>query len=183
MHIGSQINETQPFVEAIEKLTPLVRELRQRYGIEFFSIGGGIGIVYESSLASGGGEWWSKTKARPQLTIQDYVSATLPLLRELDLRIVLEPGRILVGNAGVLLTRVLYRKEAAGKKFVILDAGMNDLIRPALYQSYHEIVPVRSPAQRQARESSMSLVRFARVAIFSRSIASCRNCRLVISSR
>lgn len=145
MHIGSQINETQPFVEAIEKLTPLVLELRQRYEIEFFSIGGGIGIVYESSLASGGGAWWNKTKARPQLTIQDYVSATLPLLRRLDLRIVLEPGRILVGNAGVLLARVLCRKEGAGKKFVILDAGMNDLIRPALYQSYHEIVPVQSP--------------------------------------
>jgi diaminopimelate decarboxylase len=145
MHLGSQINETRPFVEAIEKMTPLVLELRRRYGIEFFSIGGGVGIVYESSLASGGGEWWSKTEAQPRLTIKEYATATLPLLRRLGLRILLEPGRILVGNAGVLLTRVLYRKESAGKKFVIVDAGMNDLIRPALYQSYHEIVPLLAP--------------------------------------
>ena len=142
MHIGSQIDEALPFVEAIEKMRPLVLELRHRYGIEFWSIGGGMGIVYESSLASGGGEWWSKTEARSRLTIQEYAAATLPHLRGIDLRIVLEPGRILVGNAGVLLTRVLYCKEAAERKFVIVDAGMNDLIRPALYQSYHEIVPV-----------------------------------------
>jgi diaminopimelate decarboxylase len=74
--------------------------------------------------------------------VRDYAEAILPQLRELDIRVLLEPGRFLVGNAGVLLTRVLYIKETAGKKFAIVDAGMNDLIRPALYQSYHEVVPL-----------------------------------------
>ena len=148
MHLGSQITEAEPFTEAIEKMTPLVRDLKKRYNIEFFSIGGGMGIVYESSLASGGDEWWQKKseEAREQLTIVEYAAATLPALRDLGVRIVLEPGRFLVGNAGVLLTRVLYIKQTERKKFAIVDAGMNDLIRPALYQSYHEIVRVHEPA-------------------------------------
>jgi len=79
------------------------------------------------------------------LSIQEYVDAILPALRELNLRILLEPGRLLVGNAGVLLTRVRYIKQTGQKKFTIVDAGMNDLIRPALYHSYHEIVPVEEP--------------------------------------
>ena len=148
MHLGSQITEAGPFTEAIEKMAPLVRDLKKRYNIEFFSIGGGMGIVYESSLASGGDEWWQKKseEARGQLTIAEYAAATLPALRDLGVRIVLEPGRFLVGNAGVLLTRVLYIKQTECRKFAIVDAGMNDLIRPALYQSYHEIVPVHEPA-------------------------------------
>jgi diaminopimelate decarboxylase len=158
MHLGSQITEAGPFTEAIEKMAPLVRDLKKRYNIEFFSIGGGMGIVYESSLASGGDEWWQKKseEARQQLTIAEYSAATLPALRKLKLRIVLEPGRFLVGNAGVLLTRVLYIKQTERKKFAIVDAGMNDLIRPALYQSYHEIVPVREPAD--ARRAKMDVV-------------------------
>jgi diaminopimelate decarboxylase len=80
------------------------------------------------------------------LTIHDYATAILPPLNLIGLRVLLEPGRLLVGNAGVLLTRVQYLKQTEQKKFVIVDAGMNDLIRPALYQSYHEIVPVRQPA-------------------------------------
>ena len=148
MHIGSQITETQPFVDAIGKVTPLVRDLISKYGIKFFSIGGGVGIVYESSFVSGGSEWWKKNResARHQLSIQEYVDAILPLLRELKLKILLEPGRLLVGNAGVLLTRVRYIKQTGQKKFAIVDAGMNDLIRPALYHSYHEIVPLREPS-------------------------------------
>jgi len=147
MHIGSQITETQPFVDAIRKVTPLVRDLISKYGIKFFSIGGGVGIVYESSFVSGGSEWWKKNResARHQLSIQEYVDAILPLLRELKLKILLEPGRLLIGNAGVLLTRVRYIKQTGQKKFAIVDAGMNDLIRPALYHSYHEIVPVAEP--------------------------------------
>lgn len=142
MHLGSQITDTQPFTDAITKLRPLVVDLKDLYGIEFFSIGGGVGIVYESSVASGSETWWEGT---PQcaLTIDDYASAIVPPLRGLGLRILLEPGRLLAGNAGVLLTRVRYIKRTAQKEFVIVDAGMNDLIRPALYQSYHEIVPVR----------------------------------------
>ncbi len=150
MHIGSQITEAAPFAEAITKITPLILRLRERHPLEFFSVGGGIGIVYESSFASGSGDWWSekdrlRATATLPLTIHDYVAAILPLLRAIGLRVLLEPGRLLVGNAGVLLTRVRYIKRTEHKKFVIVDAGMNDLIRPALYQSYHEIVPVREP--------------------------------------
>ncbi len=144
MHIGSQITEAAPFAEAIAKITPLVLELKKAYGIEFFSIGGGLGIVYESSLASGSGDWWRRGETEA-LTIEDYAAAIVPALRGLGVRILLEPGRFLVGNAGVLLTRVRYIKQTGQKKFAIVDAGMNDLIRPALYQSYHEIVPARAP--------------------------------------
>jgi diaminopimelate decarboxylase len=141
-HIGSQITEAAPFVAAIEKLAPLVSELKSKYAIEFFSVGGGLGIAYESSVASGSGDWWTSQRSHP-LTIQQYVDAILPPLTRLGLRILLEPGRLLVGNAGILLTRVRYIKETAQKKFAIIDAGMNDLIRPALYGSYHEIVPLK----------------------------------------
>src|SRR5437763_2308238 len=102
-------------------------------------------------MASGSGDWWSeKDRVRATthlpLTIHDYVDAMSPPLREIGLRVLLEPGRLLVGNAGVLLTRVRYIKRTGQKKFAIVDAGMNDLIRPALYHSYHEIVPVREPS-------------------------------------
>jgi diaminopimelate decarboxylase len=146
MHIGSQITEAAPFADAIKKVAPIVRDLKSKYEIKFFSIGGGLGIVYESSFASGSGEWWKrKGSPKSQLSIQQYVDVILPPLRELNLRILLEPGRLLVGNAGVLLTRVRYIKQTGEKKFAIVDAGMNDLIRPALYHSYHEIVPVEEP--------------------------------------
>ena len=150
MHIGSQITEAAPFVAAIEKIAPLVSELRSKYAIEFFSIGGGLGIAYESSIASGSGDWWTSQRSHP-LTIRDYVDAILLPLTRLGLRILLEPGRLLVGNAGILLTRVRYTKETAQKKFAIIDAGMNDLIRPALYGSYHEIVPVNQPSTSTSR--------------------------------
>jgi diaminopimelate decarboxylase len=147
MHIGSQITAAHPFAEAIGKVTPLVRELKQRYAIEFFSVGGGMGIIYRRALESGSGKWWHEHDGEASaFSVTDYAAAIVPPLRELNLRVLLEPGRFLVGNAGVLLTRVHYLKQAAQKKFVIVDAGMNDLIRPALYQSYHEIVPVREPA-------------------------------------
>jgi diaminopimelate decarboxylase len=155
MHIGSQITEAAPFADAVTKVAPIVRDLKSKYGIKFFSIGGGLGIVYESSFESGAKEWWdSSTRLRSprrptarqastrSLSIQQYVDAILPALRDLKLRILLEPGRLLAGNAGVLLTRVRYIKHTGEKKFAIVDAGMNDLIRPALYHSYHEIVPV-----------------------------------------
>ena len=148
MHIGSQITEAKPFADAIKKVASLVRQLKSKYGIKFFSIGGGLGIVYESSFASGSLDWWNAdngTSAKHQLSIQQYVDAISRPLRELKLRILLEPGRLLVGNAGVLLTRVRYIKRSGQKKFAIVDAGMNDLIRPALYHSYHEIVPVEEP--------------------------------------
>lgn len=149
MHIGSQITEAKPFADAIKKVAPIVRDLKSKYRIDFFSIGGGLGIVYESSFESGAKQWWDESVRRDRrarrsesLSIQQYADAILPTLRELDVRILLEPGRLLVGNAGVLLTRVRYIKQAEQKKFAIVDAGMNDLIRPALYHSYHEIITV-----------------------------------------
>ena len=144
MHIGSQITAAQPFAEAVAKVAPLVRELKQRHGIEFFSIGGGMGIIYKRALESGSGKWWHDHGGEESaFSVTDYRNAIVPTLRDLGVHVLLEPGRFLVGNAGVLVTRVLYLKKAERKKFVIVDAGMNDLIRPALYQSYHEIVPVR----------------------------------------
>jgi diaminopimelate decarboxylase len=146
MHIGSQITGAEPFANAIAKVIPLIRELKQRHPIDFFSIGGGMGIIYKRALESGSGKWWHDHDGEPAaFSVADYRDAIVPPLRELGLRVLLEPGRFLVGNAGVLLTRVHYLKQAAHKKFVIVDAGMNDLIRPALYQSYHEIVPVCEP--------------------------------------
>jgi diaminopimelate decarboxylase len=153
MHIGSQITDAAPFAEAIAKVTPLIEELKRRYSLEFFSVGGGMGIIYRRALESGSGKWWHEHGSETfAFSVADYRDAIVPPLRQLGLRVLLEPGRFLVGNAGVLLTRVQYLKQAAQKKFVIVDAGMNDLIRPALYQSYHEIVPVREPKDK-ARES------------------------------
>jgi diaminopimelate decarboxylase len=146
MHIGSQITDATPFAEAIAKVAPLIHELRQRHALEFFSVGGGMGIIYKRALESGSGKWWHEHDGEASaFSVADYAAAILPPLRELNLRVLLEPGRFLVGNAGVLLTTVRYLKQTEHKKFVIVDAGMNDLIRPALYQSYHEIVPVREP--------------------------------------
>ena len=153
MHIGSQITEAGPFALAVERMLPLAQKLKSAHAIEFLSIGGGIGIAYQSSLASGDNEWWQRREAgTPSLTLEGYAAAVAPLLRGIGLKVLLEPGRLVVGNAGVLLTRVLYRKASPAKRFVIVDAGMNDLIRPALYNGYHEIVPVRERAADAASE-------------------------------
>lgn len=149
MHIGSQLTSSGPFVEAVEKVGPLALELRDRYGIEFFSIGGGIGIVYENSLESGADAWWAdrESEGNQPLTIEEYAERLVPLLKPLGLKILLEPGRFMVGNAGVMITEVLYEKRGSAKIFKIVDAGMNDLIRPALYQGHHDIVPLKEPAE------------------------------------
>ena len=146
MHIGSQLTSVAPFVEAVRKVRPLALELKERHGIGFWSIGGGIGIVYHDSLASGGAAWWDARHGgdRP-LDAAAYGAALVPLLADTGLQILLEPGRSIVGNAGVLLTRCLYEKRGTAKTFKIVDAGMNDLIRPALYQGHHEIAPLREP--------------------------------------
>ena len=142
MHIGSQITETEPFELAVRKVAPLVARLRDRYGLEFFSIGGGLGIVYEPALASGTAAWWRSRAAQHILTPELYARRLVPLLRPLGMRVLLEPGRFIAGNAGVLLTRVEYVKRTGRKNFLIVDAAMNDLIRPAFYEAYHEIVPL-----------------------------------------
>jgi diaminopimelate decarboxylase len=147
MHIGSQITEAAPFATAIKKLVPIVRELKSKYAIKFFSIGGGMGIIYRRALESGSGKWWhdhGPACAGSAFSIGDYADAIVPSLRDLGIQILVEPGRFLVGNSGVLLTQVLYIKKSDAKTFAIVDAGMNDLIRPALYRSYHEIVPCRA---------------------------------------
>ena len=159
MHIGSQITEAKPFAAAIEKIAPLVRELKSKYKIQFFSVGGGMGIIYRRALESGSGTWWHEHDGEPSaFSVRDYANTIVPPLRELGVRILVEPGRFLVGNAGVLLTRVLYIKETGRKKFAIIDAGMNDLIRPALYESYHQIVPVVQPSMSRNKTEKMDIV-------------------------
>jgi diaminopimelate decarboxylase len=131
IHIGSQITEAAPFVRAFRQIRKLIDKLREQ-GVEIDSlnIGGGLGIVYD--------------KEKPQ-TADEFAGKVIPLLKGMDLKIILEPGRFIVGNAGILLTKVTYVKYAPQKRFIIVDAGMNDLIRPSLYQAYHTILPVESP--------------------------------------
>jgi diaminopimelate decarboxylase len=142
MHIGSQITETAPFEHAVHKMLPLVRKLKARHGLEFFSVGGGLGIVYKPALQSGSPAWWKTAAARDIMRPETYANRLLPLLRPLGMKILMEPGRFISGNAGVLVTHVEYVKRTGRKNFVIVDAAMNDLIRPAFYEAYHEILPL-----------------------------------------
>ena len=156
MHIGSQLTEVGPFVEAVKKVGVFAAELKARHGISYFSIGGGIGIVYQDALASGDATWWSaKVAGQRPLTPEVYGATLAPLLAPLGLKILLEPGRFLVGNAGVLLSRVEHLKQGAAKKFLILDAAMNDLVRPAMYDAYHEIVPLTRDTTRPALKADI----------------------------
>jgi diaminopimelate decarboxylase len=142
-HIGSQLTDVKPFEKAVGKLVPLAARLADQHGLEFFSIGGGLGIVYDPALASGTPAWWKQPKAAGILNPALYAERLLPLLKPVaHLRLLLEPGRFIAGNAGILVTRVEYVKRTGRKNFVIVDAAMNDLIRPAFYDSYHEIVPL-----------------------------------------
>jgi diaminopimelate decarboxylase len=151
MHIGSQLTSVTPFVEAVQKVAPFVADLKARYGITYFSIGGGMGIVYKDALASGPAAWWDAqpVEQRP-LTPEVYGAALTPLLKPLGLKILLEHGRFMVGNAGVLLSRVEHLKRGAGKNFLVVDAAMNDLVRPAMYEAFHEIVPLHRDTSRHA---------------------------------
>jgi diaminopimelate decarboxylase len=128
-HIGSQLTDVTPFVDALKKILALVEQL-QAHGahIRYINIGGGLGITYADEAPP------------PPQALADAVS---PLVRDLKCILIMEPGRVIVGNAGILVTRVLYTKEGEAKRFVIVDAAMNDLIRPSLYGAYHEIKPVR----------------------------------------
>ena len=125
MHIGSQLTKTGPFADAAARVVALVKTLRERrIEIRLVDVGGGLGIRYRDE--------------RPP-SQEEYAAVLEPRLRELDVTLLLEPGRSIVGNAGVLLTRVLYYKDTGAKRFVVVDAAMNDLIRPVLYNAYHEI--------------------------------------------
>jgi diaminopimelate decarboxylase len=143
MHIGSQITNVNPFEQAVRKVLPMVKRLKEKHGLEFLSIGGGLGIVYDPALASGPSQWWkSSAQAKHILTPQKYAERLVPLLKSLGMRVLIEPGRFISGNAGILVTRVEYVKRTGKKNFLIVDAAMNDLIRPAFYEAYHEIVPL-----------------------------------------
>ena len=155
MHIGSQLTSVKPFEAAVRKVVPLVKNLSARHGFEFFSIGGGLGIVYNPALASADPAWWNTPEGKKILTPATYAATLVPLLQPLGLKILLEPGRFLVGNAGALVTRVEYVKRTGKKNFVIVDAAMNDLIRPAFYDSYHEIVPLKRDAKAETVSSDV----------------------------
>jgi len=132
VHIGSQITDVSNFQDALERVARFVRDLRrQGHDIRYVDAGGGLGISYE------------RTQQDFTTQISAYARAVLEPLRGLDVHLLLEPGRSIVGAAGVLLTRVIYRKTNDGKRFLIVDAAMNDLLRPSLYDAYHEIVPVK----------------------------------------
>ena len=143
MHIGSQLTEVDPFEAAVQKVIPLFEKLAPKYAFEFLSIGGGLGIRYQDALESGSPAWWKRPQSAKILTPQRYAERLVPLLQPLKVRVLIEPGRFISGNAGMLVTRVEYVKRTGKKNFVIVDAAMNDLIRPAFYDSYHEIVPLR----------------------------------------
>ncbi len=142
MHIGSQLTQVKPYELAVKKVLPLVQKLAAKYNFEFFSVGGGLGIVYQPALESGSPGWWKTSEAKNILTPESYAAKLVPLLKPLGLKILLEPGRFIAGNAGILVTRVEHVKRTGKKNFVIVDAAMNDLIRPAFYDSYHEIIPL-----------------------------------------
>jgi len=138
VHIGSQIMDFAPFSAAIERVTDIVRQLRAAgHSMEYVDAGGGLGINYQASSED--------FPAR----VNDYAQAITRPLRGLGVKLLLEPGRSIVGPAGVLLTRVVYKKTNGAKKFVIVDAAMNDLIRPSLYQAEHQIVPAQVSDSRQ----------------------------------
>jgi diaminopimelate decarboxylase len=129
MHIGSQILSPAPHAEALRKVERLCREMKARCpSFRYLDIGGGLGISYKPSQSA--------------LDPKHFAEIVLPVLKRLKLSVVMEPGRFLAGNAGMLATRVQYVKNGPSKRFVIVDAGMNDLIRPPLYQAHHEVLPV-----------------------------------------
>ncbi len=134
MHIGSQLTDVAPIKDALKRVQGLIKEIgKDGINIQYLDIGGGLGITYKDEKA-----------ASPD----KYAGAIEDTLKDFNSRLILEPGRVLVGNAGILTTKVLYRKDNGMKKFMIVDAGMNDLIRPSFYDAYHEILPVEKTQSR-----------------------------------
>lgn len=128
MHIGSQINKMEPFIEAVEKISELWFHVKEKgLKLEHFDLGGGIGIRYKDETT---------------FSLDDFATKLCPLLNELDCKIIFEPGRYLTGNGGILAASVLYTKISNDKKFIITDAAMNDLLRPSIYNAYHQIQPL-----------------------------------------
>ncbi len=142
-HIGSQLTQVTPFVEALKKVLGMVQALaEQGIPIRYLNIGGGLGITY-----------LDETPPHPK----DLAAAISPLVRDLKCVLIMEPGRVIVGNAGVLVTKVLYTKTGETKRFLIVDAAMNDLIRPSLYDAYHDIRPL-SERVAQAQKQTVDVV-------------------------
>lgn len=129
MHIGSQITSIVPFCEAVQKLSELYFEIeKDGLKLEHFDVGGGIGVTYNNEQS---------------FTINEFAEKTIPLFKKLNCQIIFEPGRYLTANGGILVTEVLYNKKNGDKNFVIIDAAMNDLLRPSIYQAYHHVQPVQ----------------------------------------
>jgi diaminopimelate decarboxylase len=142
VHIGSQITKTEPFVEAAGFLTRFVRSLREAgMAINHIDFGGGFGVQYLNALSHEALAVEPDNAVVPPL--RQFMDALVPVLGEAGCSVWFEPGRSIVANAGVLLTKVLYTKQNGAKKFVVVDAGMNDLIRPSLYGAYHQIAPLK----------------------------------------
>ncbi len=138
-HIGSQLTQVTPFVESMKKVLAMVQALaEQGIPLRYINIGGGLGITYSD-----------ETPPEPK----DLAEAISPLVRDLKCVLIMEPGRVIVGNAGVLLTKVVYAKDGEAKRFLIVDAAMNDLIRPSLYDAYHDIRPVYEAATRGEKKT------------------------------
>ncbi|MEJ2657757.1 MAG: diaminopimelate decarboxylase [Desulfobacterales bacterium] len=134
-HIGSQITDVKPFVEALESVKDLIDEIEKMgHRIKFLDMGGGLGITYDD-----------ESPPHPK----DYAKAMVTSLKGSRLKLILEPGRVIVGNAGILVTKVLFRKSGMAKEFIIADAGMNDLMRPTLYSAFHAIEPIVNTKRRQ----------------------------------
>src|SRR5918993_1065458 len=134
IHLGSPIYTIEPYVDAVKKMTALIDRLTERgHKIEWFDVGGGFAVDYEHT-----------GQAKP---VTEHAKALVPLLQGKPYKIAFEPGRYIAGNAGILLTKVLYRKQGGERRFVIVDAGMNDLIRPTLYEAYHHIWPAKVDPQ------------------------------------
>lgn len=154
VHIGSQITTLEPFALTMERLAELVRGLRaEGHRIAYLDAGGGLGIPYgaedrglQQATVADNKATRTGPDTQARIDFSGYAETVQRPLRGLDIHLLLEPGRVLLGPSGVLLTRVLYLKRNGGKRFVVVDAGMNDLVRPALYNAYHEIVPAILPA-------------------------------------
>ena len=137
MHIGSQIIDGAPYILAVKKMIGFIKRLKnEAINIQYLNIGGGLGVIYN--------------KEQPQ-TAEEFAKKVIPLLKDTGLKIILEPGRFIVGNAGILVVKILYIKKTPLKNFVITDAGMNDLIRPSLYGAHHDILPLRKAAAAEWR--------------------------------
>ncbi len=141
LHIGSQITESTPFILALEKTKKFLNQIPKNNNLKFLNIGGGLGIVYN--------------REKPQ-TAEEFAKNILSLLKKIGLKVILEPGRFITGNAGILVTKVLYNKESYNKRFIVVDAAMNDFIRPSLYNAYHKIVAVDKNKRRSSGKNNLT---------------------------